>query len=207
VLRGGEIPLSDFPVEVLQRPNEAAYEEWLKGRPGLVLDGTTLRLGRPGAAVSLSTQASRVELRHAQIITYGAELHISALQIASDGGSIKAFDSAVALAPEARNGVPGQAGFSRGRVVLRGALSRDSHLDIQLDGQDGAQGGQGRTAQPGAPGTSGDHAADHTFDCAHGGGPGGRGEKAQRGEAGAPGGNGGDGGTLMVVRGGAAADA
>lgn len=202
VLRGADTALSDFPVDVLQRPpsglDQAAYDEWLKTRPALVLDGATLRLGRPGAAVSLSIQASRVELRHAQIITYGAELHINALQIASDGGTIRAFDSAASLPPETRNGVPGQTGYGGGRVILRGALSRDSRLDVQLDGQDGGQGGPGRTGQQGAPGAPGDHAADHAFDCAHGGGAGSRGEKGQRGEAGASGGNGGDGGTLIL---------
>src|SRR5581483_5678188 len=73
VLRA-DTALSDFPAELLQRPpsnlSDAGYEEWLKARPNLILDGTVLKLGRPSAAVSLSIQANRVELRHAQIITY-----------------------------------------------------------------------------------------------------------------------------------------
>jgi hypothetical protein len=85
VLRGAETALSDFPDQLLKRPppdlDDAAYEEWLKSRPALVLDGTTLRLGRPGAAIALSIQASRIELRNSQIITYGAELRLSALQL------------------------------------------------------------------------------------------------------------------------------
>jgi hypothetical protein len=203
VLRGAETALADFPAEVLQRApadlNEIQYLEWLKTRPALVLDGTTVRLGRPGAAVSLSIRVSRLEFRNsAQIVTYGSDLQISAVTIISENGSIKAFDAAVAAAPQVKNGVPGQTGLSGGRVVLVGSLSSGSRLTVNLDGQDGGQGGQGRTGQPGGSGSPGDNAADHLLDCAHGGGTGGRGLQGQRGEQGAAGGNGGDGGTLQL---------
>jgi hypothetical protein len=203
VLRGPETALSDFPVEVLQRAppdlDEAKYAEWLKTRPALVLDGTTVRLGRPGVAVSVSIQVSRLELRNsAQIVTFGSDFQISALTIVSENGTIKAFDAPVSVAAEVKNGVPGQPGINGGRVTLQGALSSTSRLNVTLDGQDGGQGGQGRPGQHGGPGAPGDHAADHLFDCAHGGGTGGRGGQGQRGEQGAPGGNGGDGGILVL---------
>jgi hypothetical protein len=203
VLKGPETALADFPVEALQRPpadvDDSKYADWLKTRPALVLDGTTLRFGRPGAAVSLAIQVSRFELRNAaQIITYGSDFQISAPTIVSENGSIKAFDTAASSPPQVKDGVPGQTGFSGGRVTLQGALTSDSRLSVLLDGQDGGQGGQGRPGQPGGSGPPGDHAADHLFDCAHGGGAGGRGQPGQAGEQGAKGGNGGDGGTLVL---------
>jgi hypothetical protein len=202
VLRGPETRLSDFPLEVLQRApsdlDEAQYTEWLRERPALILDGTIVRLGRPGAAVSLSMQVSRLELRNSTIVTNGGEFQVSAISIVSDNGAIKAFDNASPAPIETRPGVPGQNGFGGGRVILSGALSNTSRLSVLLDGQDGGRGGQGRRGQTGGSGPPGDHAADHLFDCAHGGGPGGRGLQGQRGEQGAQGGRGGDGGTLVL---------
>src|SRR5262249_10164108 len=121
ILRGPETPLGDFPIEALARPpagaDDTSYIEWLKSRPALVLDGTTLRIGQPGAAPSLSIRVSRFELRHgSRIITNGGDLEISAPSIVSEDGVIRAFDSRVTPTAQDRKGVPGIAGLSGGRV-------------------------------------------------------------------------------------------
>lgn len=203
VLRGPATSAADLPDAVFIRPpaslDDAQYREWLKTQPALILDGTVLRLGRPGAPLSLAIRVSRFELRNsAEIITNGGNLEISAPVIVSENGSVRSFSENIEAPAQDRNGVPGVRGYSGGRVTLNGALAPGSRLVVSLDGTDGGRGGQGRPGQGGAPGVPGARGADHLFDCARGGGSGGPGGQGQRGERGAPGGNGGDGGTLIL---------
>ncbi len=203
MLNGSEVSLSDLPQEIFRRsPNgldDKQYSQWLANQPALILNGGTLRIGRPGMGVSLTMRVSRLELRNAaRIITNGADLEISAVSFVSENGEIIAFENKVTSPVQERLGLPGVSGFPGGKLTLSGRLERGSHLVIKLDGQDGGQGGQGRAGQRGEPGVPGNRAADHLFDCAHGGGTGGRGGKGQTGERGARGGAAGDGGILVL---------
>jgi hypothetical protein len=202
VSRNQTVSISDLPPETRERPpanlSDEQYASWLASRPTIVLDGSTLVIGKPGAPVPVIIRAKRIELRNgARIITNGSEVELDCLSIHSESGEILSFSDVNAAAPAA-DGAAGQPGQGGGRVIIDSALERNDVLSINLPGQKGQDGGGGRAGGVGGGGARGDNAADHLFDCAHGGGNGGRGLPGLDGETGRPGGAGGSGGSLVL---------
>lgn len=199
-LNAQTVSLSDLPTAAFNRPPaDTQIGTWLASQPALILDGGTLVIGQPGSAPDVTLRLKRIELRNgAKIITNGSQLEIDALQIVSERGQILSFTTPDMQTAPAVTGITGRAGNSAGRVLLDGGLVGNGVLTVNLFGQNGQPGGVGRPGPAGAPGAPGDHAADHLFDCAHGGGAGGRGEPGRDGEQGARGGRGGNGGTLVL---------
>ena len=171
----------------------------LRGQPDLVVRGRLIvTAAGPGLPRVLTVNTLEIS-EHGEIISGGNDLQIIANKIRTSGGRIIAFSAGdnPQPAPEGRRG--GRGGDA-GTVVLSGELDANGLLRVSLNGQHGQAGGRGVKGPPGAPGARGDNAADHLFDCAHGGGNGGQGSPGGRGGNGGAGGSGGNGG-LLVLRG------
>src|ERR1700692_3598905 len=56
------VSLAALPPAVLNRPTGAPSETWCASQPALILDGSTLVIGRPGAAPDVTMRLRRLEL-------------------------------------------------------------------------------------------------------------------------------------------------
>jgi hypothetical protein len=194
------LTLADLPTMSFQAPPVGvAVGQWQKSQPAIVLDGSTLTIGQPGASLQVTLRLSALVLKNgARIVTNGSQLEIDALTFSSSGGQIVSFESHDPESAPAGPGLVGRSGNNGGRVLLDGEISGNDVLQIDLFGQNGQSGGAGRPGAAGPAGAAGNNAADHLFDCAHGGGRGYPGGTGQDGETGARGGRGGDGGMLTL---------
>jgi hypothetical protein len=139
------------------------------------------------------------------IVTNGDQLELyvgvgASLQI--DGKAILRSFFAQSTRDNA-NGHDGRdAGFVKIEIIgdARGTLEFDNH------GENGNVGVRGAPGVAGTPGLRGENAADHLFDCAHGGGDGEPGGPGGKGLPGGKGGKGGNGGDIDIQVGGHRAD-
>jgi hypothetical protein len=183
-----DLSFSDLPAGVEKRifpgTSTSQLHEMLMGQPSIVIDGATLTITPPAIGPSRSIAVKSIELRNGgRIVTNGVSLEIDALLISSDRGQIVSFDEPVRhVAGQAAAGNSGRSGLSAATLVLSGALGGGDVLVVSLYGQDGQKGGDGLSGPGGAPGPHGDNAADHAFDCAHGGGNGGLARLEGKGE-------------------------
>ena len=197
------ITIADLPsgTERRTRPGLNADEvnALLMQQPMVILDHATLVITAPDLGSSRSLMFRSLELLHGStIITNGISLEIDAGLITSDGGQIVAYSrepSAGGAAPMGRNGIPG---LNAGTLVIDSELNGNDLLHVNLSGQSGQGGGAGLKGPTGVAGPRGEDAADHLFDCAHGGGDGGSGAQGGRGGDGGSGGAGGAGGRLLL---------
>ncbi len=179
--------------------SEEQREEFLRTQPSLTLDGMTLRFTPPAQGGSKAFMFNKLELkRGARIVTNGVDVEINALTLISDGGHLLSFEPAQQPTNQASVGNNGASGLLAGTLVLQSFIKDNGILHVSLRGQNGQIGGKGMQGPRGAPGPRGENAADHLFDCAHGGGNGGPGGRGGSGGQGGNGGAGGDGGRLVL---------
>jgi hypothetical protein len=167
-------------------------------RPNLVLDGATLKISEPDRGRVRTIAVNTLELRNGGKIEIGSiDLEIAAKTVISQDGQIISFLPRHEPEPVS-SGQNGSPGLRSGTVSIFGELETQSLLHVSLAGGDGHAGGVGAQGPGGAAGPSGDNAADHLFDCAHGGGNGGIGAQGGKGGDGGRGGAGGPGGHLVL---------
>jgi hypothetical protein len=203
ILLQQETFFDDLPDVIRRRASPALtaseFHQFLDEQPMLILDGATLHINPPRVGSTQFLSISRLELkRNALIITQGVNLEISASLIVADSSSaIISFPDKTVAGP-AQAGANGESGLNAGIVIINDDIDRNSIFRIRLNGQAGQAGGPGLQGPRGVAGTQGDNAADHLFDCAHGGGRGGNGGPGGQGGNGGNGGAGGDGGKLIL---------
>ena len=164
----------------------------------LTLDGTTtLTVGPAGAHKDSTLVVNTLTLSGGKIVTNGNTLRIKATRVVSRGGLIVSFLYKDMTPPDAPDGQRGAPGLDAGTVEIE-AASLEGTLKIVLRGQNGGRGGRGQAGVSGVAGRRGDDAADHLFDCAHGGGNGSPGTDGTPGGRGLQGGAAGNGGTLTL---------
>jgi hypothetical protein len=176
-------------------PTDATFEQELRKRGVLKLDGATLSVPFDPSNRERTLAVHTLVLTHrAKIVTNGMNLRILARRIVVDEGSIASFD-----AEGARAATSGARGRDAGLVYLVGLREITGLLPVALDGQAGADGAVGLPGAPGANGRRGDNGADALVGCLRGGGNGEDGHAGGQGGQGLPGGNGGNGGNLVLL--------
>jgi hypothetical protein len=202
VYNNNTIQYNSLDETIRQRPNLNALERdrqyFLMNQPDLILDNSILVIDPSAYSQIQALSVRNLILRNgSKIITNGFNLEVAADQILSDQSSVFiAFDPISRGA--AQEGTNGGSGVSAGTLVLQARVDSNGVLQIILNGQDGQAGGTGVSGPQGVAGRNGDNAADHIFDCAHGGGDGGNGAQGGPGGEGGRGGAGGDGGRLIL---------
>jgi hypothetical protein len=178
------------PLDVIGKDDRFSREQSLHQRPSLRVDGTLVAASAPGTTTHI--YADVIDLEKGTIVTNGADVTIEANKIISGGGAVRSFLGEPA---------PSETGKGRdvGHVYLVIYDRIVGKLQVNLPGGRGAMGVRGADGIVGRDGAEGDGAADHLFDCAHGGGRGGDGQSGTNGERGWPGFAGGDGGLLTVL--------
>lgn len=198
-----KVTLQELPAAVRERLAPTASVEQLNKKlrqtPEIIVDGGVINVLATRKTPLQTLMTKRLELVNGgEIITHGNNIEIDALEISSKEGQITAFTKAELTRSAAAAGENGEQGLNAGTVIIYGALANHDVMRVALAGQPGQPGGAGVAGTRGAPGPRGDNAADHLFDCAHGGGNGGNGGQGAAGGNGGKGGNGGAGGKLVL---------
>jgi hypothetical protein len=179
--------------------SEAEQTRLLQQRPSLVLDGSTLFIGKIGDNSDVALGINTLKLINGgKIVTNGNTLRLKAARIIANDGSITSFLPADLTPPDAAVGIAGQVGRDGGMAILAALTEFDGNLQVKLPGQNGGRGGPGSQGASGTSGARGADGVDHLFDCASGGGNGSPGAQGGQGSSGAPGGKGGNGGNLRL---------
>jgi hypothetical protein len=197
------ITLADLGPSVLEPLpagiSQAEQVRLLQQRPSLVLDGSTLFVGKIGDNSDVTIGLNTLKLINgSKIVTNGNTLRLKAARIIANDGSVTSFLPADLAPPDAPGGSPGQPGRNGGMANLAAFVDFDGVLQVKLPGQKGARGGAGAQGASGPPGSRGADGVDHLFDCASGGGNGNPGAQGGQGSSGSAGGKGGNGGSLTL---------
>lgn len=212
------VTLETLPVEMIPKfefdVGADELKAHLKAGGSLILDGTTLTIGK--ADFDRNTEAilvcDEIELRNgATIVTGGSLLILFCNRFKSQDGRIVSFAETDLTAAPGSNGSQGSPGSGAGSPGVAGRPGDhggivnilvfeelEGFLNVDLRGQSGGDGGTGGSGGQGRKGARGRDGVDEMLWCASGGQSGHQGERGGAGGNGGNGGTGGQGGTLLL---------